>query len=392
MRSLLFVFLGVLFVTVPSQATPQPPRDRNEVEVTAAAFTPDGKQALTAYRANTSAGQAVLMPLVKLWDIATGKLVRDFTGHKGGVDYLAVLPDGKRALTHGYEGEFRLWDLHSGKEVRAWSGFKQHYPAAGLTPDGKRLLTWRTPDTPEDGKFELWDVSSGKRLRSFDGKWMTVRAIIFSPDGKLALVDCIPVGKYIRGGTGLVSVSGKEVEDWTTALLLDVENGKVLHSFELRERSSWTAAAFMPDGKSLILDNCERNGNPMLKGKAYLLLWGIATKKEVRRFEMRGAGPIPRDSRITGSADLLSILPNGEKLWSVDNDRMLRLWDTATGKELSAEEMTYGQVLAFSPAGKLVLTGGDFRLVDGVEYRTVKIWNLDEKKTVQVLSPAPGRE
>ena len=56
MRSLLFVPLGVLIVAVPVQAEPPPRPLGNQVKVSAAAFTPDGKQALTAYLADTPTG------------------------------------------------------------------------------------------------------------------------------------------------------------------------------------------------------------------------------------------------------------------------------------------------------------------------------------------------
>ena len=47
-----------------------------------------------------------------------------FRGHSASIYSVAVSPDEKYALTEGQDGTARLWDIQSGKEVRRFAGHK----------------------------------------------------------------------------------------------------------------------------------------------------------------------------------------------------------------------------------------------------------------------------
>jgi WD40 repeat protein len=48
---------------------------------------------------------------LKLWDVATGKELRTFTGHSKQVLSVAFSPDGRTALSSSYDATLKLWDL-----------------------------------------------------------------------------------------------------------------------------------------------------------------------------------------------------------------------------------------------------------------------------------------
>src|ERR1700704_3774340 len=58
----------------------------------------------------------------RLWDAATGKELRAFTGHEGSVSSVAFSPEGARVLTGSEDKTARLWDAATGKEIRAFKG------------------------------------------------------------------------------------------------------------------------------------------------------------------------------------------------------------------------------------------------------------------------------
>jgi WD40 repeat protein len=76
-----------------------------------------------------------------LWDAATGKEVRRFTGHRGAVGSVAFSADGRRAVSGGADDSVRLWDVATGKQLRRWTGHKESVTAVLFAPDGRRVLS-----------------------------------------------------------------------------------------------------------------------------------------------------------------------------------------------------------------------------------------------------------
>ena len=80
--------------------------------VTSVAIAPDGRTALSGSVDKT----------LKLWDLASGKELRTFTGHSDVVSSVAIAPDGRTALSGSWDKTLKLWDLASGKELRTFTG------------------------------------------------------------------------------------------------------------------------------------------------------------------------------------------------------------------------------------------------------------------------------
>ena len=53
---------------------------------------------------------------VVIWDVKTGRVFRDFSGHAGAVTALTFSPDGKLLATGGSDRLTKLWDLRTGEE------------------------------------------------------------------------------------------------------------------------------------------------------------------------------------------------------------------------------------------------------------------------------------
>jgi len=55
--------------------------------------------------------------LVKVWNLSTYKLVRNFEGHSGYINAVTVSPDGSLCASGGRDGTAMLWDLNDGKQL-----------------------------------------------------------------------------------------------------------------------------------------------------------------------------------------------------------------------------------------------------------------------------------
>ncbi|MBI3398665.1 MAG: caspase family protein [Deltaproteobacteria bacterium] len=159
----------------------------------AADFSPDGKNLLTGD------GDGIF----HLWDIATSKKFWSIQGHKSGVigldtTSIAFSPDGKSVITSsGLDDTVRVWDTASGKALKEFSGFKTVGHAIGtsgvnglaLSPDGTQVMILAKP-------LKTWDVRTGKELVDFSGAWKgellyTGNALsgAYLPDGRRVMLN-----------------------------------------------------------------------------------------------------------------------------------------------------------------------------------------------------------
>jgi WD40 repeat protein len=146
------------------------------------AFSPDGLHVLSGGGGNRgNGGQSGTDLALRLWDVKTGKEVRSFKGHTEYVWSVAFSPDGKQALSASVDKTVRLWDVANGKEVRCFD-----HPAPALhavfSPDGRRFLS-----ACDDKVLRLWDVSSPRVIRRFEGHAEAPIWAVFSPEGRRVL-------------------------------------------------------------------------------------------------------------------------------------------------------------------------------------------------------------
>jgi WD40 repeat protein len=285
-------------------------------------FTPDSKH--LAFNNRSDQG-------IQLVDVAGGKLIRAFKGHKDNVDELVFTADGKTLLSGGADHTIRAWDVASGKEQRRFGDEKQLVRSLALAPDGKTL----TYGTHPDGLVHIWDLSTNKHLvPPWKADPHCIVSIAYSPDSKKVVVarETIAIhetatGKRLNPTTESEShirqveygPDGKRVAVWRWD-----------HTIELWDTNSWqkkatlrpqisqvTSMAFSPRGQ--YLTTAEGDG-----GQGFISHWDPKTGKRHKAFP-----------QVQGWLEALSYSADGQTLaWShIDHLRVPVLWDAMTGKE-----------------------------------------------------------
>jgi WD40 repeat protein len=81
---------------------------------------------------------------MKLWDAATGTLVRTFEEHSkwaSWVHSVAFSPDGNHVLSGHSIGAMKLWDATTGTLVKTFEGHRGEVSSVAFSPGGGRILS-----------------------------------------------------------------------------------------------------------------------------------------------------------------------------------------------------------------------------------------------------------
>ncbi len=146
------------------------PRQGHLGEVTCVAIHPEGSLLAAGGADHTT----------RIWNLATGRVVRTLAGHTAAVTALAFSPDGKALATAGHEGVVKLWDVGDGHELQTLRGHKEYILAIAFSPDGSLLASSSGEQT-----VKLWYLTADRVERTFIGFTGVVHSVDFSPDGKV---------------------------------------------------------------------------------------------------------------------------------------------------------------------------------------------------------------
>jgi WD40 repeat protein len=108
------------------------------------AWAPDGRRLATLGPAEDD------RLVVRIWDVRTGKVLRELDDRQGGIEALLWGPDGRRLFTGGRNDTIKVWDVDSRSELLSMPG-----PSATLrwAEDDRRLLSTGT------GGPRVWEVA-----------------------------------------------------------------------------------------------------------------------------------------------------------------------------------------------------------------------------------------
>lgn len=265
-------------------------------------------------------------PTIRLWDAATGTLIRSFGGQEPIFD-IAFSPDGARLASIDRYHAITIWDVASGLALRKMQGNTSRGNAIAWSPDGALVASAATngSDAAEDRGVRLWNPNDGSLVDKATAPFPNdIRSLAFAPDGTL-----------FTGGVGLGSSSIKVRRGaWASA----------------DEREPIAQLSVSPDGRFLAAS-----------------LW----QEDVVRVYEASSGRLLRELRSKEERNVVfgvAFSPDSRELASGHTNGSIHIWDPESGERvqtLTGHTAAVG-ALAYAP------TGG--ALVSGSSDHTIRIW------------------
>jgi len=203
------------------------------------AFSPDGRQFACGY------GYDVI-GFLKLYDVATGREIREFPNHDRGLNSIAFSPDGRQIVSPSYNNVWLL-DVASGRLIRTFTGHTRSRSvySVAFSSDGKQIVSGSG-----DSTIKLWDAVTGREIRTFSGHTNFVTSVAFSPDGR----------QIVSGGS-----YDKTIKLW------DAVTGREIRTF-YGHTDSVNSVVFNHDGRQIVSGSSDKT----------IRIWDVATGSLIR--------------------------------------------------------------------------------------------------------------
>lgn len=117
---------------------------------------------------------------IRLWDLSTGKPVRQFTGHAGPVRTLALGDSQECLVSSSEDGTLKVWNVRTGRCERTLQHPGGAPEAMALSPDGRILATagW---------ELHFWDLHLGARVAGIAAHEGGCTAVAWARSGRFVL-------------------------------------------------------------------------------------------------------------------------------------------------------------------------------------------------------------
>jgi WD40 repeat protein len=183
--------------------------------VRSASFSADGKY-IVAYAADDKDDRVLLTPggkrkgfvsnfgsdadvPVRIWDAASGELVRALLDSKERCLWAGWAPDGRLLTITRPNGRrsadykpLRIWDVATGQTLLALGMFSTRATIGQFSPDGNYLVGWTGgPAGQTEPCADLWDARTGNLLVTLAGHQGDITSAAFSPDRRWVVTTSV---------------------------------------------------------------------------------------------------------------------------------------------------------------------------------------------------------
>lgn len=337
-------------------------------------------------------------PKIELWDLSTGKEL--YEPLRGRADTTLIFsPEGQSLFTAGGDySELQQWEVITGKSLGAVD-VKGSIGFARFTSDGRLLVAGTKYSDNDKQILSVWEPLSKRPPWRTPAPLGEIQGMALSPDGNLlAIANEKGQAQYYNlasGKTVVIRNSHKDDESWSSQkvkIIFSPDSKSVLIDGEL-----WD----VPRAQKLETFDAVAFNGKLLVGKGKMTLWNAETYEELRTLDNNSSGPVTflsfsKDGKLLVSG--MRVLDQELRLWNVgasgtclallpfSDDRSSNFEKTdSTGPVDGTSSLLpreWNRMFALSPDGKSLATATK-------NERNIKVWDVSSGKYVLTINSPP---